>query len=200
MRLVRPTKESIRKFYKTNYENDAKDFTALYKSIFKLIKVYPSHNKFAHVLPKSIVINQLYSTNIIAIKQMAKHIIKLNLNALIKKGSPAAVNLISTNHGIRSKKKNTEFDFYSFATKYCHSHNPAKYPIYDRYVDHILWEYKKKADFSVFKRKELKDYNTFLRVLKDFKTHYKIGKMSSNILDKFFWVQGAKYFTKKNGG
>ena len=111
------------------------------------MNTYPSQNKFAHVLPKAIVINQLYSTKIFAIKKMAIHISNSNLSVLIKTGNPLAVARITNNHGIFSKKKKKEYEFYSFATKYCHSHNPSKYPIYDRYVDFILWKYKKKDNF-----------------------------------------------------
>ena len=200
MTLIKPTKKSISDYYKKYYEDDMEGFKFLYKSIFTLVDIYPSHSRFSHVLPKSIIINQLYSTNIMAIKKMAKHISSLNLKVAIVKGDADAIKQISTNHGIRSKKNNKEFDFYSFATKYCHSHNPSKYPIYDRNVDCILWEYKREDKFSTYKRKELKNYNTYLRVLSDFKEYYKLGEISSNKLDKFLWKQGAKFLKKKNVG
>jgi hypothetical protein len=196
MRLVKPSKYTVSKLYKEYHESD-ESFKALYNLIAKLVDSYPSNYKYSHVLAKSIVINQLYSTNIKAIKQIARHISNRKVTNLIKSGFPSAVRIISQGHGIISTKRRKEYGFYSFATKYCHSHNPSKYPIYDRNVDFILWEYQKKDGFSKFKRKDLKEYSNFIRILREFKRYYHLGKVSTDRLDKFLWIQGDKYFKRK---
>jgi hypothetical protein len=197
MKLVTPTKSSIRRFYNKYYQNSPTGFKDNYQAIFKLIQIYPSHNKLSHVLLKAVVINELYSTNILAIRKIAIHISQLNIGTSIKKGSRGVVKAISTEHGIKSKKKNKEFDFYSFATKYCYSHNPSKYSIYDRNVEEILWAYKKRDNFFDFKRKKLRDYEIFSQTLAQFRKHYHLAKSLPTYLTNFFGSRALYFLMQK---
>ena len=100
-----------------------------------------SVNKFTNNYIKATVLNEFYSTNVLAIEKIAHHIArKTNFDAMIENGSLKAVDSIRVGHGIKRSKGGKEIDFYSFATKYCCLHNPSAYPIYDKYVFQLLQE------------------------------------------------------------
>ncbi len=82
--MIIPTKQNITDFYKQYYLTDSNSFQLMYKAIAQLVNAFPSHKKIDHILPKAIVINQLYSTNIMAISRMANHIISTNLSSKLK--------------------------------------------------------------------------------------------------------------------
>lgn len=164
-------------------------------AIRKLINVFPLNTNLEEILLKSIAINTLYSTNIFKISEMAKRILKLNIDERINNGDPNIVNLIASGHGIISNKTNKELNFYSFATKYCNWHNHEEYSIYDSYVEKILLEYKKLYSFTEFKANDLKDFSKFKSVLLDFKTYFNLtGTMKE--IDKFLWLYGKEKFPK----
>ena len=89
------------------------------------------------VLHKVALLNSLYRTGVIDFDRMADHILTLDLDSLLLSGSADAVERVRKGHGIRKGGK-TEIDFYSFATKYCHWHEPKKYVIYDSWVDECV--------------------------------------------------------------
>lgn len=188
--MVRPTNESIRSYYEKKYLNDPGGFLPVNKVVSRVIKQYPSHTSWNDVLIKCAVINSLYKTRIIRLTKMASHIIQLDLKEAISSGSPEAVNRIRRNHKI-AKKDCNETDLYSFATKYCYSHNRYAFPIYDRNVERSLKEYqKRKKDFS-FTINKLKDYKYFLEVLSSFRSCYGLTRITIDQLDKFLWIQGG---------
>ncbi len=84
--------------------------------------------------------------------------------------------------------------FYSFATKYCAWHRPAAFPIYDSFVDHLLWAYQKRFKFSSFRRYELHTYAEFARIHREFREHFGLLKFSPKEIDKFLWIQGKRVF------
>ena len=112
----------------------------------------------------------------------------MNIDERLKKGDVTLVSDIA-NIEISGKKKN----FYSFATKYCSYHNFNEYPIYDYFVDSMLWYFQKKDKFSDFKRVQLKDYKIFKKVIVDFKEYYNIKKYSFRDIDKYLWIAGKEY-------
>ena len=78
--------------------------------------------------------------------------------------------------------------------KCCSRHNPSAYPIYDSYVDKVLWYFRKKHEFASFKRCELKKHKKFIEILNEFKIYYGLGQCSRKELDKYLWQLGKKYF------
>src|SRR5882672_10691795 len=134
MRLKKPTKGLIEK-YRRNFEhkNNADE-----ESIKGLFKIFPDNKDYKGVLLKSIVINTLYSTQIIAIKNVARNIFELDIDARLRQGDPRIVDQIAK-LTINGKKRRN----YSFATKYCSFHQPSLYPIYDSIVDKVLRVYQK---------------------------------------------------------
>ncbi len=155
-------------------------------------KTYPQNNDINDILIKCSSLNDFYSTNIFSIFPVAKHILNLKLDGRLRKGDPTLVNDIAR-IVIGGKDKN----FYSFATKYCSHHNPKEFPIYDSYVEKVLWHFKKLDGFAEFARKDLKDYEKFKNVLLEFKKFYKIEQYNLKDIDRYLWQLGKDYFPIK---
>lgn len=166
-------------------------------AIVNLFEKFPNNRVLEDIILKVSVINELYSTSIYSVFKLAKHILECDIDAGLTIGNPETVHQIATGHGIRTKKYNTEINFYSFATKYCSWHKPNHYHIYDSFVEKVLIAYKDKDSFSKFDNKDLKDFTTFSQVLKDFSTFYKLTKFNSKELDKFLWIYGKEKFPPK---
>lgn len=96
----------------------------------------------------------------------------MKIDERLKNGDSSLVNDIA-NVKINNKNK----FFYSFASKYCSHHNAIEFPIYDYFVDRMLWYFQKNDKFSNFKKDDLKDYTIFKRVLNDFKKFYDIDNL-----------------------
>ena len=124
MPLQAPTRELIAK-YGREFEdrNNAEE-----AAISELLKLFPDNKDYKGVLLKCIVINTLYSTQIRAITNAAKHIVELDIDARLEHGDPQVVDQIARltikRRGAEEKKRRN----YSFATKYCSFHEPACIP------------------------------------------------------------------------
>ena len=184
--------------YIIKFKNSNRYFPAD-EAIIELIKKFPENKKLEHVLIKCTVINRLYSTNVLNIVEIAKHITHLNIDKDIKDGKPEMVMKIAKGHGIiNSKSKiSSERFFYSFATKYCHWHNENEYPIYDSYVCKMLIEYNKQCKFfeNSFIKENLKDYEKYKKIYFKFIEKYKLSNNLKNI-DKFLWLYGREQYTQ----
>ena len=119
--LEAPTNELLDK-YIDQFNNDER-YSLADQAIINLFASFPENKKIEDIILKTSVVNDLYSTNILGIFKMAKHIQQLQIDRDLKKGSPSVVSKIATGHGIKTKKNNKELNFYSFATKYCNWHN-----------------------------------------------------------------------------
>jgi len=78
---------------------------------------------------KVALVNSLYQAGVQAESKMAHHIAEqaARLEPLIEHGAAEAIHLVA-------RPPYTKARLVSFATKYCHFHNPARFPIYDRYA------------------------------------------------------------------
>lgn len=190
--LEYPTIELIEKYIE-KFNNNKRYFSAD-RAILNLINSFPDNVKIEDVFLKVSVINALYSTNILDIFKIAEHILRLDIDTDLKKGNPEIIYSISHNHNICSKKNNTEYNLYSFATKYCNWHNRKNYPIYDSFVSKVLIGYKTKYAFSSFNNNDLKDFVIFKRVIADYICHFKLTKYSLIEIDKFLWQYGKDVF------
>lgn len=189
MNLKHPNSFLVKK-YNEKFEKDDRYYLAD-QAIIKLFKKFKDNKDIKDILLKTSLINDLYSTNIFATFEMAKHILSLNIDSDLKKGDPKAVNKIAKII-ISKKQKN----FYSFATKYCNWHNQSKYPIYDSYVDKILRAYRNQTAFYTFKNDDLRDYAKFLVILENFRKYFKLDKFDFKKIDKFLWMYGKEVFKK----
>ena len=152
----------------------------------------PNNNQLEQILLKVSALNDFYSTNIFDTYTVAKHILKCNIDKDLSAGNEALVNKIAP-VTINGKTRN----FYSFASKYCSHHKPESYPIYDSYVDKMLMHFKKKDKYDVFVKPNLKEYQRFIEIIKNFQKHYNLESFTLREIDIYLWLAGKEYFPNK---
>ena len=190
--IPRPNKSVIEE-YLIKWDNLEEHYIWQEKSLDKLFhNDYKYNTDLKEILIKCSCLNDFYSTNIFSIYSVAKNIYNLNIDERLNNGDVSLVNDIS-----KVEISGVNKTFYSFASKYCAHHNSDKFAIYDQFVDKMLWYFQKEDKFSDFKRKDLKDYNIFIKVLSDFKKYYDIEKYSLRDIDKYLWIAGKEYFNRK---
>jgi len=169
------------------------NYTLQEKSLTLLFHNYcPENNQLEKVLLKVSALNDFYSTNIFDTYTVAKHIINCNIDKDLKAGNESLVNKIAP-VTINGKTRN----FYSFASKYCSHHQSELYPIYDSYVDKMLMHFKKKDNYDSFKKQDLKDYQRFIAIIKNFQQHYNLQSFTLREIDIYLWLAGKEYFPNK---
>ncbi|MBR1936322.1 MAG: hypothetical protein IJ842_01380 [Bacilli bacterium] len=190
--IPRPNKRII-KDYLIKWDNLEDHYIWQESSLDKLFHDdYKYNNDLNEILIKCSCLNDFYSTNIFLIYPVAKKIFDLKVDNRLQNGDDSLVNDIA-HVSINGKEK----VFYSFASKYCSHHNALDFPIYDYFVDKMLWHFQKLDTFSDFKKDDLKDYIIFKKVLKDFKKFYDIDEFNLRDIDKYLWIAGKEYFPKK---
>ena len=154
-------------------------------------KTYPLNNSLDEVLIKVCSLNDFYSTNIYSPFTIAKHIVALNIDDSLSKHDIRIVDRIA-----RVKINGRKFNFYSFATKYCSHHKPRTFPIYDFYVEKMLWYYRERSKFFKFSKPDLKSYPKFKQILESFRKYYGLKKYDLKQIDQYLWLAGKKYFPR----
>lgn len=120
--------------------------------------------------------------------RVAEHIASLNIDPLLREGDPQAVPLVARVR-MGAKVRN----YYSFATKYCAWHNPEAYPIYEDFVNKMLWGYRKQDGFADFLRQDLWDYVRFKEIIGRFRRFYGLTAVDLKDIDKFLWLAGKEF-------
>jgi hypothetical protein len=184
--LERPTPTLVAK-YTEQFDHSNATLTDL--ALTRLIAAFPDNRDESAVLLKATTINSLYATNIYAIFQVAQHICSMNIDPKLAQGSLEVVDEIAT-ITLKGKRKRN----YSFATKYCSWHRPEIYPIFDSYVERLLWAYRQQDHFADYKRGETWHYPRYVEIIEQFRTHYGLNRFSFKELDKFLWLYGMKVF------
>ena len=190
--LKTPT-NSVIQDYLDKFEKNKRYYLAD-QAIKNLFLAFPKNEEIEDIILKISVINDLYSTNIFATFKMAEHIQKLDIDKFLISEDLSVVNKIAIGHGIHHEGK-MDINFYSFATKYCNWHNQDVYPIYDRFVHKILKAYQKQSNFAEFIDSDLKNYKTFVDIIKDFKQKYNLTQYNLKEIDKFLWIYGKEKFS-----
>lgn len=178
--------EYIVKFEKGYGDND--------KAITSLFNKYKLNNDFELVFAKVCVINYLYNAGVPdnQVSKKAEHICQINtLDDDLEKGNLKAYEDISN-------AVNGLNHYYVFASKYCHFHNPDKFPIFDQYSRFTLCELYKQTDFSekVIDEEDLKDYTLYKKCLDEF-LESKNNKWNYKQIDEFLWMYGVEHKNKK---
>ncbi|MDO4697971.1 MAG: hypothetical protein Q4A60_04760 [Pasteurellaceae bacterium] len=188
--IPRPSTTEVKKYLK-QWET-LENYTSQEEALNKLFgQLMPKNEQLGDILLKASTLNDFYSTNIFSVYSVAKHIHSLNIDEALQKGDVSLVDKIKEVE-ISGKKKR----FYSFATKYCSHHNPQAFPIYDRFVDNLLWRFKQEYQFSSFKRDDLKNYEKFKQVLVDFQHFFGLEQFDLRQIDRYLWLQGKAFFKK----
>lgn len=166
-----------------NYYNQEIALNKLFMEICK-------HNDcIEDILIKCSSLNDFYSTNIFDIHTVAQHILSLKIDKRLENGDLSLVNKIA-----HVEVNGKDHFFYSFATKYCSHHQPECYAIYDRYVEKVLLSMNSRDPFMDFKVEDLKDYETYMKVIKAFQQRYSLTQYSIKQLDQYLWQLGKWYF------
>ena len=128
-----------------------------------------------------------YQTKIIEVYTVAEHIINVrNIDVRLMQADLSLIDEIA-----EVKFKSITRKLYSFATKYCHFHQPNSYPIYDKNVDEALWHFAKMGHINqVFRREELRYYRIFKQIIDNFRDSNKLNKLAYVDLDKYLWQFG----------
>ena len=188
-----PSKEQVNK-YLAKWD-ELENYNLQEEALDKLfLNLCPINTDITDILLKVSALNDFYSTNIFSVYPVAKHILSLEVDARLKAGD---VTLVEDLKSITISGK--ERNFYSFASKYCSHHNPYDYPIYDSYVDSVLRYFRNKDGFASFADADLKNYVLFKGALIDFRAFYGLQEYNLKLLDKYLWLVGKDYFSKKYG-
>ena len=185
--LKEPTPDLVES-YVVRFDNDA-EYAAGEKIIADLFRSLPDNRDIDDVWHKVVVLNGLYSTNIWATYKVASHICELDIDPKLEEKSLPLVNNIA-----QVEIKGKTWHFRSFASKYCSWHKPEVYPIYDSFVDRLIWAYRKLYAFADFKHNELGDYPRFREIIERFRDYFGLSQFNFKELDKFLWLYSKKVF------
>lgn len=189
-----PTTNEVEKYlHKWNgLDNYVDQEKALDKLFFSLCG---ENKELSDILIKCSALNDFYSTNIFDIHSLSKHILQIeDVDERLNAGDLSLVGEIA--HVEVGKDKSPHF-FYSFASKYCSHHQPLKYAIYDNYVEKVLLYFRKRDGFCHFKNEDLKNYPSFICIIREFLQFYSLNKYNLKQIDKYLWQLGKEYFKKK---
>ncbi len=192
--IPRPSIKQVEKYLRDwDKADDMQNYYLQEKALDKLFKDFCPENKdLSEILLKVATLNDFYSTNIYSVNSVAKHILSLNIDKRLNK---ADMTLVSDLQKV-TVKEGVVKNFYSFATKYCSHHSPLEYPIYDIYVEKVLCYFRDHHEFFTFKKKDLKNYEMFKKVIVEFRKYYRLEKFDLKEIDKYLWQLGKKYFPK----
>jgi hypothetical protein len=184
-----PTEDRVRSACKEFDE----DNVIVEQALKDLFNQYHRNDNQPHVLLKVVALNRLYSTNIFAVYDMARHIYQQapDIDSALANGSPEIVDKIARVTITTTGKNRTN---YSFATKYCSWHNQASYPIWDSRVDRYLRAMRRTA-FAKFLSAHgglWNCYPEFVALMTAFRDCYSLGSFSFKEIDKFLWKYGGK--------
>ena len=183
MGLPQPTPELVMEYVR-RFEREGYDVTE--RALTKLFQTFHRNTQLEEVLVKAATLNDLYNTNIYAVYDVARHIWELDIDPKLEQHSLGVVEEIAV-MTVRGRQRRN----YSFATKYCSFHVPEVYPIYDGYVDQMLWAYRGQDGFAEFKRRELWDsYPRYVEVVERFRSYYGLGGFNWREIDRFLWLYG----------
>jgi len=137
------------------------------------------------VYAKIVLLNEMYSTRIFGTFEVALNIWKVkDFRERVCQGDPDLVEEIR-GQSIGGKSR----DLYSFATKYCHNHNPAGYPIFDNLVCRRLCEELARTGVRIVRRR-LRNYQYFKAAVDKLAELWKIRPdQKYRKLDRYLWRQ-----------
>lgn len=189
LEIARPSAGEVKKYLAvwdsgTNGRLDA--------ALATLFRMMPRNTDVGEVGVKLAALNSLYSTNIFAVVQVARHIVDLGIDARLA-GATVDPELIEDIARVTIKGKSRRH--YSFATKYCSFHRPDLYPIYDSIVSEVLNGLLRQGEiFDEFLPGEhwRTDYGLWCRSITKFRSFYGLDEFSVRDIDKYLWMVGRE--------
>ena len=187
-----------KEYYHSLWNSPDYEAYRIQENILKQIwRKYPNNKNLKEIEVKVKTLNLYYSTNVLATNKVAKSIYSIkNLDKRLKMGDLSVVQEIAH----LSLEDGKERDFYSFATKYCSFHNPRKYPIYDFYVQDLLYKYQKQENFYLGKitRSSITNYlkySEYKNIIDCFISYFGLH-CSYKELDMYLWTMGRTKFPR----
>ena len=161
-----------------------------------LFGIYPQNKEFNEIFCKVVVLNSLYFTKILDTYKMSKYILSKNIDDKLNRGDLTVVDDIRTGHHIG---KGSGRNFYSFATKYAHWHNPEAFSVYDSFVKKLLWDLNKTENFhdKFTQVSTERDYTLYNQIIDSFLTQFQFDGFKYRKIDKALWIY-AKYRDEKS--
>ena len=179
--------------------NKNKQFSLSDSVIAVAIEKFEGNDSILSVLPKVILINLVYSTQIYDTEKIARHILKTDIDKRLTDGDISLVDDIRRGHGIKKKKTGNEIDFYSFATKYTALHEPTKFPIYDNLVMRLLTVLNKRLRFCPrFTQAVLRDYQQYVSVINALIEFTDLEPLKYKRFDQGLWVYAKFLYEQSN--
>lgn len=167
------------------------------ESIELLFRQFPENKNLETIFLKAAALNQIYSTRIFNVYELAVGIHNINnLDTIISDGDPELVEQVATNHNLKRKnnKGGKPIRFYSFATKYCHFHNPDEYPIYDTMVVKSLNNFNKLSGGKLnYTLESLRRFGSFKETICNFRKQVIAKEVTARKLDLFLWAYGQVF-------
>jgi hypothetical protein len=162
----------------------------------QLFQKFPENTDFDEVVVKTKVLNILYSTQIRAVNEVARHICNLAIDPDLRAGKPGIVDRIAvvTMSATGKKRRN-----YSFASKYCSWHNQRSYPIWDSRVRaYLTWlRQRPEGRFLVKNPDSWTEYAEFVDMINNLRKLDTLGECSFKEIDKFLYTEGGKLIAEK---
>ncbi len=202
--IPEPNEENINACW-NEWKDDEKNIAQEKVLHFLFKEQCPENAEIKDILLKVTVLNDFYKVNVDRhsdLYTVSEHIEGCKkIDEKLCSGDLDLVNEIA--RVTVDEKTGKTINFYSFASKYCSHHKPETYPIYDRYVDEMLWYFQNNGDgfFSSlgFKRGELRTYERFFEIIQAFKRCYDPHeKFTLRQIDIYLWSVGRDYFSKKH--
>lgn len=189
---LKPCKAEVER-YLERWEGQA-DYASQELALSKLFHdLCPRNELFEDVLLKVATLNDFYGTNIFKTYSVAKHIFEMRIDGRLQVGDLTLVeDLAKTEMPDKSVR-----NFYSFATKYCSHHRPEVYAIYDSYVDEVLRYFRGRDKFASFRNSNLKNYKTFVDIVRTFREFYGLSEYSLKDIDRYLWQLGKDCFPRR---
>lgn len=151
--------------------------------LYSEFKHLSSNDNLRDVTYKVTLLDKLYNCNLKAnYADIAKHIVSCNIDPDLLEGKTVVVEKIT----LSPLKK-----ILVFASKYCHFHQPSKFPMWDRYAAEALHRllggnYPKEKNYSKYKA----DIDGLIQRINP--------DLSYKILDQYLWLYGQKVLKYKN--
>ncbi|HET6384515.1 MAG TPA: hypothetical protein VFJ58_14060 [Armatimonadota bacterium] len=166
-------------------------FTEAGAAITAIVGPCPRNGSFGEVYAKVALINLMWGTNVYDTRRLARHIQSQgqNIDRLLVAGDPKVIEAIRYGHGIRTKT-GAERDFYSFAAKYAHWHNPMCYPPYDSFGDFSLVGLQRQFPFASLRSGDLISYVTLKRTIDKLKRYTGWSSPGYKEIDEGLWICG----------
>lgn len=179
---------------------DSNERFSLADSVIRVaIERLNDNSSIQNVLPKVILINSFYNTQIFDTEKIAKHVLECEIDRQLVSGDLSLINSIRCGHDIRVKKTGKERDLYSFATKYVALHEPTKFPLYDNLVPRLLSKFNRQLKFCPqFKQADLRNYKEYVSVIDAVLNYTNLKTFKYKRLDQGLWVYAKYLYNRSN--